>query len=128
MNVLFKGIEKRYWIQHSYSTAKQFLITIKKNSTEVISLYVLTSELLQLPVNLNKLYRVVHSSKYCCNFLLTLVYLDCHFLLDKLCARILLKIPMVQFHSWHFQTEEIPWIFRKQWYHNCANDLIKTIT
>ena len=59
----------------------------------------MTSELSQLPVSLNGLYRTDLSAKYCCNFLQTLVYLDGHFSFDKLCAQILLKIPKAQCHS-----------------------------
>lgn len=67
----------------------------------------LPPQLLWLPVHRNDLYRAGLFAKCDCNFLLTL---NCHFSLDKLCAQILLKTPVVQFHRWYFQIVGIPWI------------------
>lgn len=75
----------------------------------------LPPELLWLPVHWNDLYRAGLFAKYDCNFLPTL---NCHFSLDKLCAQILLKTPVVQFHRWYFQTVGIPWIQKDNHYQN----------
>lgn len=75
----------------------------------------LPPQLLWLPVHWNDLYRAGLFAKYDCNFLLTL---NCHFSLDKLCAQILLKTPVVQFYRWYFQTVGIPWIQKDSHYQN----------